>query len=118
MIMLPCPRRRENPPGYGDPDLDTFEKRGNEDFTKCSYCGSIHPEAFMAALRQGFEVTPTDKNYKAYVDLPGYPDQKFYFQHMSEDHRTELIVLLNARAVKFAFPGRFYVLPFFVGRGP
>lgn len=36
----------------------------------CSYCGSAHPEDFLNAVADGFQVTPTDKNYKAYVDLP------------------------------------------------
>lgn len=36
----------------------------------CSYCGSISEEAFFAAVEAGAEVGPTDKSYKAYIDLP------------------------------------------------
>lgn len=36
----------------------------------CSYCGSISQEAFLAAVEAGLEVTPTDKNYKMYVEIP------------------------------------------------
>lgn len=39
----------------------------------CSYCGSISPERFLAAVKDGAKLTPTDKNYKVYVDLP-HPD--------------------------------------------
>jgi hypothetical protein len=36
----------------------------------CSYCGSISQEAFLAAVEAGLKVTPTDKNYKMYVEIP------------------------------------------------
>jgi hypothetical protein len=36
----------------------------------CSYCGSIMASAFLAAVEEGAQVTPTDKNYKAYVRVP------------------------------------------------
>ncbi len=36
----------------------------------CSYCGSITEAAFFAAIEAGRLIGPTDKNYKAYVDLP------------------------------------------------
>lgn len=36
----------------------------------CSYCGSITEEAFFAAVEAGYAITPTDKNYKAYVEIP------------------------------------------------
>lgn len=36
----------------------------------CSYCGSISPDIFFKALEDGCKLTPTDKNYKVYVDLP------------------------------------------------
>lgn len=36
----------------------------------CSYCGSISQEAFLKAVEQGLQITPTDKNYKVYVEIP------------------------------------------------
>lgn len=36
----------------------------------CSYCGSLHPQDFLDAAAAGAEITPTDKSYKAYIDLP------------------------------------------------
>lgn len=35
----------------------------------CTYCGSIQPDAFIAAVKDG-RAHGTDKSYKAYVDLP------------------------------------------------
>ncbi len=35
----------------------------------CSYCGSVSPAAFFAAVESGAEVLPTDKSYKAYIDV-------------------------------------------------
>lgn len=80
-----CPRRRED--GTDNPNSplrgsglnqDTWsrghglmgQKRG------CSYCGSMHPDDFMQAVRDGKEVGPTDKSYKAYLHEPLTEDQK------------------------------------------
>lgn len=36
----------------------------------CPYDGSMHPDEFMAYLdKPGTELTPTDKNYKVYIDV-------------------------------------------------
>ena len=35
----------------------------------CSYCGSLHPDDFMSAVKCGNRLTPTDKNYKAYIQI-------------------------------------------------
>ena len=81
---------------------------------RCSFCGSLTGEAFMARVRAGDTVGPTDKNYKAYLDDPW---AKVYFQHLSEAQRREFVDLLNARRVAVGYPGHFYVLPFFIARG-
>lgn len=41
---------------------------------------------------------------------------KFYFQHFEEKHKDLLIELVNSKAINFARPGHFYVLPYFCGR--
>lgn len=46
------------------------EWREHDGYPICSYCGSLSPEALFAAIEQGVELGPTDKNYKMYVDLP------------------------------------------------
>jgi hypothetical protein len=116
-----CPRREEDgthihrpqfalPTG---PNLDTWEVREKDGLRKCSYCGSVHPDDFLARLKAGDALGATDKNYKAYLAYSvGF--NKFYFQHFSADQRTEFIGLLNARAVTFDFPGGFTVLPYFI----
>jgi hypothetical protein len=35
----------------------------------CSNCGSISPERFFQAIEAGYELGPTDKNYKAYINV-------------------------------------------------
>ena len=74
--MHTCPRRREtgmdnpdDPRRAAGQDLDRYmpghgivgQSRG------CSYCGSMSPDDFMQAVRDGAEIGPTDKNSKAYV---------------------------------------------------
>ena len=110
-----CPRRGEDLVGgmHNVPDEDNwYERDGGR---HCSYCGSQHPDDFMAHLEAGGEVTPTDKNYKVYVK--GGPFTKFYFQHLSEVQRQRFIGLLNEHKFMVGFPGHFYVLPFFVRKG-
>lgn len=80
----------------------------------CSYCGSIHPDEFMQAVRDGVEIGPTDKNYKAYLSGPGFDNAKFYFQHLSEAQMQEFVELLNAKSVKIGLPGHFYTRPYFI----
>jgi len=36
----------------------------------CSFCGSLHPDRFVALLREGWILGPTDKPYKAYLSRP------------------------------------------------
>lgn len=71
-----CPRRRENGMDRDDSplrgsgqNLDTYTSRGGlvGQPRGCSYCGSMPPDDFMAAVKSGAEVEPTDKSYKLYV---------------------------------------------------
>lgn len=41
---------------------------------------------------------------------------KFYFQHLSEPEMHEFIRLFNEKKFNLAYPGRFYVYPFFMVR--
>ena len=100
-----CPRRDENPMvDESFPAPDEWRSDG-----RCSYCGSMSPEEFLRRVELGEPVTPTDKNYKAYLG-----NGKFYFQHFSEEQCKRLIALVNAKQVKFECPGYFYRLPFFM----
>ena len=127
-----CPRRAETGSTAYLPG--TWYMRGG--LPRCSYCGSLHPDAFMTAAREGTsELGPTDKNYKVYIDAGG-GHGKFYFQHLSAEQQQEFVDLYNARprrtysdtGMTFAvtgastgmavgYPGHFYVLPFFMARG-
>ena len=131
-----CPRRDEsaNPDGYGDgtdtPDL-WASRRGR---TACSYCGSLHPDAFMEIARTGAqELGPTDKNYKVYVGGANAGDGgKFYLQHLTANQRREFVDLYNARprrvyaddmtftqsdgtGMLIGYPGYLYSGAFFMG---
>lgn len=151
-----CPRRHESMHEM-HPDFDK-DDGWREDKT-CTWCGSLHPDAFMQAAESGVEIQPTDKDYKSYLDLPnpdvgkpvlfstwnnppadvlerikGDPNwkqtgprsweeyrpaparrhHKFYFQHLSDEQRRHFVELLNAKAVKIGYPGRFYRMPFFI----
>src|ERR1700744_1017057 len=89
----------------------------------CSYCGSLSGDAFIKFLRDGGQVGPTDKNYKAYLHdaevAPGVvvraPALKFYFQHLDAGQRAEFITLYNDRKMNIGYPGHFYVHPYFCG---
>lgn len=66
-----CPRRVEAP--HQSPGPDIWESRGSLAggiAPCCSYCGSLNPDVFMAKVREGWIVEPSDKVYKCYVDEP------------------------------------------------
>ncbi len=125
-----CPRRVEGVGSLEPGDLDTWNRRhGRKGPRSCSFCGSLHPEDFLEAVRnQTATVEPTDKSYKAYVTIPtvlyqpqigkslpggGFkmkkfgPKQpamlKFYFQHLSREQQLEVIDLYNSRPKRFYF---------------
>ena len=113
---MKCPRRVED--GTDRPD-SPFTWANKEDKWRsdgtCSYCGSISPRMLFEAIADGKEIGPTDKNYKVYVKgLNVRGAGKFYFQHFDEDNKNEFIRLLNEDKINIGFPGRFYVLPFFI----
>jgi len=71
-----CPRRFElGGMGVGGPFNYPDHDQWRDDQT-CSYCGSMSPETFMQAARDGKSIGPTDKNYKAYVTEPLTDDEK------------------------------------------
>lgn len=112
-----CPRAVENGGGPDSPFKAPMngEMTWREDCT-CSYCGSLSEDSFFQAIEAGVKLTPTDKNYKVYVDVKVHGAGKFYFQHLSEEGRTKFIELYNAKKLNLATPGHFYVLPFFASR--
>ena len=63
--MMPCPRRQESLSTITKPESDHWHEDGT-----CSYCGSLNPDEFMRAIEAGAEVGPTDKGYKAYIEVP------------------------------------------------
>lgn len=117
--MFSCPRRLL-PREADDWDSDNT----------CTYCGSLNPAEFMARLQaQDVKLSPTDKNYKVYVENDGGPMflhsykkngtivhesrdiAEFYFYHLNEIERNEFISMYNAKKVKMV--EGFYVLPYF-----
>ena len=107
-MTQPCPQAPS-----GNHPFKITEPHWRDDRT-CSYCGSAHPDDFMAAVEAGKTLTPTDKDYKAYCDGLTNPAQKFYFYHLSEEQMRAFVDLLNANKITFAFPGHFYRKPFFI----
>lgn len=104
--MQTCPRRYEIFQRGGDPNQDTWDERSGHRF--CSYCGSLHPDEFMLAVRNGLEVMPTDKSYKAYLKIPDRIQTKFYYAHLSPEQQQEFLDLANSGKMLVGYPGRFY----------
>lgn len=65
-----CPRRIESPATAArlSPKGDSWDDHGSH--RTCSYCGSIHPDDLFHAIGVGGKLTPTDKDYKVYVEIP------------------------------------------------
>lgn len=113
-----CARRAESV-GFGDTPFRSPEKDEWKE-GRCSWCGSMTPDALFEAITAGTELGPTDKSYKVYVGERG----KFYFQHFSEAHMAKFIGIYNdrdengKRPMNIGYPGHFYVLPFFMKLRP
>lgn len=56
-----------------------------------------------------------DEHWNKYEapERKGHTVAKFYFQHLDEQQRAEFIELYNGNAMALAYPGRFYVAPYF-----
>lgn len=92
-----CRRRKESFRQW--PGTDYWRKQGND--LCCSYCGSWHPEQFLAFCREvvsspdiNVRIEMSDKRYKIYATRPGirnadYGAIKFYMHHapLTEDGR-------------------------------
>lgn len=63
---MKCPRRVETP--FIDDGEDEWKER--DGYRSCSFCGSMHPDDFFAAIDRGRMLIGTDKNYKVYVEMP------------------------------------------------
>ena len=113
-----CPRRVQefgNTSRFKVPKQDKWRK----DRT-CSWCGSMSPELLFEAIEAGCKLTPTDKNYKLYIDgianIFYVPNNygKFYFQHFTKEQCIKFIELSNESKLNIGYPGYLYVLPFFM----
>jgi hypothetical protein len=92
-------------------DVSNEENEWLSDNT-CSYCGSLNPETFLREIEAGSTITPTDKNYKAYLNTSS-GRRKFYFEHLSDEQKAKFVQLCNDKKLKFEYPGYFYILPYF-----
>jgi hypothetical protein len=117
-----CPRRDE----LGGSDMFNLPKEDDWQIREqlsngivarhCSYCGSMHPDDFMAIIKDGGTVGPTDKNYKAYITDKNGKESKFYYVHLSKEQKIEFIDLYNNRTMKIGMPGNFYNFPYFMSK--
>lgn len=70
----------------------------------------------MEKIKAGARLTPTDKNYKVYLDDTM---EKFYFQHLDGPQKEEFIRMVNAKEILFNKEGSsFYVSPYFITYKP
>lgn len=91
--------------------MKTCKGKLREDDT-CDYCGGLNPETVLNLIEfDGAEVTPTDKNYKIYVN-----GKKVYFEDFTDEQKSKFISLYNDKKMKMAYPGHFYVLPYFTSK--
>lgn len=50
----------------------------------CSYCGGVHPDDAATLVRAGWEVDPTTKSYKRYLEPPGYAEGQQRWREYNE----------------------------------
>lgn len=57
----------------------------------CSYCGCIYPDDLMKLLKLKWELEPSTKNYKVYVQSPGYYEWTKYLLNQTRNEGFENI---------------------------
>jgi hypothetical protein len=99
---MTCGRRAESLVAHTFPGPDHWQKFKSNGNRVCSYCGSLHPDDFLALVkasanapedatyRSVVDIEPSDKSYKIYVSQPGVRNAmeggiKFYVQHLPRD---------------------------------
>jgi hypothetical protein len=74
----------------------------------CSHCGSLHPDALMARLADGWTLEGSDKPYKWYLrNDDGRTVAKFYTVHLRRDQAELLLTNLGNGQVRHSL----YVRP-------
>jgi hypothetical protein len=108
---MTCPRRMSDPGPFkilaGPDHWQKFKAaHGNR---VCSYCGSLHPDDFLALVKlcaeageeveysAAVQIEPSDKGYKIYVHQPGVRNAheggiKFYTPHLPRDAAGKIAV--------------------------
>lgn len=105
-----CPRRFSNfGPWEREEGLDGWGPHHmNASLRSCTFCGSLHPDEFMARIKVDepkSKLNFSDKAYKTYVG-----DLKFYWEHLSEEQMREFVQLWNERKVT----SEYGALPYFM----
>ena len=95
---------------------------------KCTFCGSITPDALFEAIAGGAEIFGTKKNNKIFIryvevdpdtgrtENTGKAEDMFQFEHLNEAERERFVVSLNAENITFGYPGHLTTHPFFTGK--
>lgn len=95
---MTCPRRSEGPHDQ-TPGVDRWERFKSNGDRVCSFCGSLHPDDFLAMVKVAADapedaaagavpsIDPSDKGYKIYVRRTGVRNAheggiKFYTHHL------------------------------------
>lgn len=114
-VKQTCPRRQEGGPwDPGFEGVDTWQIAPNGDRT-CSFCGSLHPEDYVAIVKDyvadvpGVQFDTSNKGYKRYARRAGISNAgqggiKFYGAHIPTDEaeRAALHAADQAACIKFS----------------
>ncbi|WP_299671653.1 hypothetical protein [uncultured Roseobacter sp.] len=74
----------------------------------CSFCGSMHPDDFMEAMREAVDpeiptyIDQTTKYYKRYVCKPDGALRKFYLWHIPTEEWAKEANELHPHVVRFS----------------
>lgn len=109
-MICPCPERKlhsEIPIN----NIDKWENRIEKKYLYCSFCGSIDPKSLFNELEKKSILTPTDKDYKIYLETKS-GKEKFYLWHLEDEDIYKIINLLEKNKVHLNYPYYFYKTPY------
>ena len=120
-MTQPCPRfARSILPGPG------FVPSWSAEDGRCTFCGSIQPDALFEAIVNDAEIYSANKNNKVFIRFVEFdpdtglrkavdePEEIFQFEHFVVEERERFVQLLNAGDIRFGYPGYLLTQPYFV----
>jgi len=110
MNQFSCPQRitvaADCPDSWQERWKDTWPSELGVAPVACSYCGCIRPEDAIRIIEAGFEISPSTKSYKWYIEVPGHA--KHHKMTISAIQNDQLDSIKDHKLISVGLPIKLY----------